>query len=178
MWRSVHVPTHHRAGQLLFHKHNGPTSSAVTQKFTCKQSKRKPFMSALVFIRVNQTFPECKKKKVQKIPFVFCSEKDKVIGWCSLKLGAMFTSLRCLCSLRREVSRVHVHSSPASSPVNVQRAGGCGPEEAILSPRSEASSLPFMLTKTRRGWVSSASVSRALRHLGITNAGEDKQRPL
>lgn len=62
------------------------------------------------------------------------------------------------------------------SPVNVQlSASGYGLEEAILSLRRKASSLPFMLTKTRRGWVSSASVSRVLQHLGITYACEDKQ---
>lgn len=50
--------------------------------------------------------------------------------------------------------------------------------EAILSQRRKASSLPFMLTKTRRGWVSITCLSRVLWYLGITSGREDKQWPL
>lgn len=42
---------------------------------------------------------------------------------------------------------------------NAQRcATGCRLWKAILSTRMKASSLPFMLTKTRRGWVSFSRV--------------------
>lgn len=47
---------------------------------------------------------------------------------------------------------------------------GCGVEEAILSAGTKASSLPFMLTKGRRGWVGLQSVSRVLRYLGMAAA--------
>lgn len=36
--------------------------------------------------------------------------------------------------------------------------------------RTKASSLPFMLTKGRRGWVGLQSVSRVLRYLGMAAA--------
>ena len=86
----------------------------------------------------------------------WASEREKISGWWKQ------WDERRLFSLRKSQlsSRVRLQSSKCftaarGSSVNMLHcATGCGTEEAILSARRKASSLPFMLTKTRRGWVS------------------------